>query len=832
MPGIIVENVALPAELSDLVAPMSAAGKKVAPGPRIEALEKLAEIVSRPDFKSFEHSVITDLLPVVLARLDDKPKVIEAAEVVGKLIMEKTAIQGFLYTLPVLFTQMEIESKWRAKVGAMKLLSIFMDRVFAEDRALLSACLPELVPVLGSMLHDTKPEVCDQAEASLTTAMRGITNRDLEPFVDALIAALKDREQTEETVQKLGGIVFVQTVEGSALAVVIPLMLAGFRQPKAMIKRMCARIVSNMSKLVEDPLEAKPFLGELIPSLFDAIDTIADPEARDVATKTHAALVTMETAGNDMMEAKRFRQPAEIAKFILSGTPASNKNEAMVNYVAGMSAALIRSNATDVSEWKDELEPYLSLVGAAGFSEQLFEEAKKVMASGAENIDEDDSEGQVVADCEFTLAYGTKILLHNARIKLKKGMKYGLVGQNDCGKTTLMRAIAEGSIDGWPDSHEIRPVFVETDIQGELSHLTCVNYILEYPAIKDLGATEKDVRTVLLNVGFTQGKTAGAGGDCDDPISSLSGGWRMKLALARAMLQKADLLLLDEPTNHLDVKNVKWVESYINSLKDTTCIMVSHDSGLLDKCCTHMIQIDRLKLNTYKGNLSDFVKGHPEAQSYFEFKASKFTFTFPQPSFLEGVKSRGKALLKMDGVTFTYPGNKTPTISDVTVRASMSSRVACVGVNGAGKSTLVKNLIGVLEPQQGVVWKYPNSRIGYIAQHAFHHIEKHVDKTPNEYIRWRYQFGDDREGLDQANMKLSDAEEAELKKPVEFTWKDEKGNTKKEKRVISRLTGTRRPDPNKKKVLQYEVSWAGKSQEANSWYRPTTLSSSPRSTRR
>ena len=126
------------------------------------------------------------------------------------------------------------------------------------------------------------------------------------------------------------------------------------------------------------------------------------------------------------------------------------------------------------------------------------------------------------------------------------------------------------------------------------------------------------------------------------------------------------------------------------------------------------MQIDRLKLNTYKGNLSKFVESHPDAQSYFEFKAAKFTFNFPQPSFLEGVKSRGKALLKMDGVTFTYPGNTTPTINNVTVRASMASRVACVGVNGAGKSTLVKNLVGVVEPQEGTVWKYPNSRIGYV----------------------------------------------------------------------------------------------------------------------
>ena len=97
----------------------------------------------------------------------------------------------------------------------------------------------------------------------------------------------------------------------------------------------------------------------------------------------------------------------------------------------------------------------------------------------------------------------------------------------------LMRAIAEGSVDGFPDKDELSSVFVEADIQGELSHLDCVNYVLEYLKEKSVNVTDEMVRNVLKQVGFTEGKAAGAGGDCDDPISSLSGGWRMKLALAR-----------------------------------------------------------------------------------------------------------------------------------------------------------------------------------------------------------------------------------------------------------------------------------------------------------
>merc|ERR1712226_887637 len=224
----------------------------------------------------------------------------------------------------------------------------------------------------------------------------------------------------------------------------------------------------------------------------------------------------------------------------------------------------------------------------------------------------------------------------------KRGKRYGLLGPNDCGKTTLMRAIANNQVEGFPDVDQVRTVFVEADIQGEQSHLSCVEYVLTDPKIQEYGIPKEDVRNVLATVGFKNDGKAKP----DHSVSTLSGGWRMKLALARAMLQKADILLLDEPTNHLDVINVAWVKSYLNSLTDVTSIFVSHDSGLLNDCCTDILQIDNLKLFQYKGNLNDFVKIKPGARSYFEFKASKLKFRFPQPGPIEGIKSKGKALMK------------------------------------------------------------------------------------------------------------------------------------------------------------------------------------------
>lgn len=763
-----------------------------------------------------EPFLVEKILPIVLNRLDDKPQVVESALEVGLNFVSRFSIQAFPRVIEILFRGMTTESKWKAKLGSLKLLGSYVDRIENMDRDLLSACLPELVSNVSGILYDTKPEVAELAEEVLRKVMKGITNRDLEPFVEDLIKAMKDRDETEETIQKLGGVVFVQTVEGSALSVVIPLMIAGLKESKSQVKRMCSRIVSNMSKLVEEPLEAKPFLCDLIPAMEYAVDTISDPEAREVATKTHQFLINLKEKADKEERNKEFRRVPVIRRFIADKFNV-NVQDYTVGYMASIVSSLIMTKTTEKSEYEDELKPYLQNIGLElDLIDSIYTEAQKVISTGEEEEELDD-EGELLCDCEFTLAYGTKILLHNTKLRLKKGFKYGLLGQNDCGKTTLMRAIADGSVDGFPDPQEVRTVFVEADIQGELSHLNCVDYVLEYPKIKDLGATEEMVREVLKQVGFSEGKAAGEGGDCDDPISSLSGGWRMKLALARAMLQKADILLMDEPTNHLDVKNVKWVMGYINSLKDTTVIMVSHDSGLLDNCCSYILQIDKMKLKLHKGNLSKFVENHPEAKSYFEFKASKFKFTFPQPCFLEGVKSRGKFLLKMDNVSFTYPSNTVPTIKNITVRASMASRVACVGVNGAGKSTMIKVLTGELEPTEGTVWKYPNSRIGYIAQHAFHHIESHLNKTPNEYIRWRYANGDDREGLDKVSMKLSEEEEAILATPIEYSFKTESGQIKKEQRVIEKVTGQRREMEGRKKDYEYEVKWKDKSFDFNSW---------------
>ncbi len=266
-----------------------------------------------------------------------------------------------------------------------------------------------------------------------------------------------------------------------------------------------------------------------------------------------------------------------------------------------------------------------------------------------------------------------------------------------------------------------------------------------------------------------------------------------------------------------------WVKTYLNSLTNVTSILVSHDSGLLNDCCTHIISFDNLKLRTQKGNLDEYVKTNPAARSFFSLSSSKMKFRFPQPGPIEGVKSKGKALMKLSKCTFTYPGNDKPTLFDISVQVSLSSRVACIGENGAGKSTMIKLLVGEVEPQEGEMWKHPNARVAYVAQHAFHHIEEHLSKTPNEYIRWRYaNNGEDKESLVKVTMQFSPEEEKLQKTPYELQMVDEaSGKITKIKKVVGELLGGRKQ--NKSKEYEYEVRFAGSTSDTGEYLPAKTL---------
>merc|ERR1711870_28332 len=196
---------------------------------------------------------------------------------------------------------------------------------------------------------------------------------------------------------------------------------------------------------------------------------------------------------------------------------------------------------------------------------------------------------------------------------------------------------------------------------------------------------------------------------------------------------------------------------------------------------------------------------------------------------MEGVKSRSKVVLRMNNVYFQYPTKDKPTIMDVSLTVSQVSRVAVIGANGAGKSTAIKVLVGEQKPTEGSIWKAAGLRMAYVAQHAFHHLEKHMQRTPTDYIMWRFAGNDDKESLEFKSTELSvDEEKARATK-----WcidgvtgnvrrcTDPKEDAKKAKQddagAVVPEAITNRRQKKKEKTYEYEVKWQLKPMESNVW---------------
>lgn len=740
---------------------------------------------------------LINALPVILNGSGSKQaRIRAAAESAALAITSKMSPNCVREVLPALFEASKSGVAWQTRTLSLKIIASFSDHAPFQ----LGFSLPDVIPQVTLSMAEPKKEVSQAAFEAMTNACNVIGNRDIEHMTSKIVRSISHPDEVPELMHSLAGVTFVQSVESPALAMVVPLLIRGLRSKVTATRRQSAVIIDNMSKLVDDPVDAEPFLPTLMPALQFAADNMSDPEARSVAER---ACRQLERLAGMCEEAKKRTKPYDDGTLLdsLRAKVSVSGFDAELAHVAKLMHSLMNLERFEKEDW-EEIERYLTpLVGAQAAKEaaKLLRVECRELGKPIDIAEEDDDGAEVLCNCQFTLAYGTKILLHNTAMKLKRGHKYGLLGGNESGKTTLMRAIANGSVEGFPDASEVRTVFVEADILGELSHLSCVDYIMQDPRLA--GSSRDEVLSVMATVGFRDDGKAKP----NNPVSSLSGGWRMKLALARAMLQRADILLLDEPTNHLDVINVAWVKNYINSLKNVTCIMVSHDSGFLNDCCTDIIQIERLKLRQFRGNLNKFIEQNPDAKAYFSMKETKMKFKFPQPGPIEGVKSRSKALMKMSHCDFTYPGNTTPTLFDITIQVSMASRVGCVGENGAGKSTMIKVLTGEVVPQTGDVWKHPNARIAYVAQHAFHHIESHLDKTANEYIRWRYSNGEDKESLVKVSMVLTEEEARLQKEPFEYSWTGDDGKPYKANKIVVELTGTRREAKNKE--FEYEVKF-------------------------
>jgi len=475
-------------------------------------------------------------------------------------------------------------------------------------------------------------------------------------------------------------------------------------------------------------------------------------------------------------------------------------------YVASLASNQCVAETFHMFEWEKTCKAYLAPILAdeekcAAVTKKFMDESEKRVPKREVELDIPEGEGEILCNVEFKLAYGGKILLNTTHFHVRRGRIYGLLGHNGCGKSTLMRAISSGALAGFPGAEELmklRACFVDHDIDGSDANTPTIDFCLQEPVLAPLG--REKIREKLLEMEFTEELI-------NKPICNLSGGWKMKLALARAVLLNADLLLLDEPTNHLDVQKQQWLCDFLTGpqCEHVTTLVVSHDSKFLNKVLSDVIHYENMRLKRYTGNLDQFVEQCPMAKAYFSIHDTEMKFTFPVPGPLEGVKSRTKAILQAKNITFTYPtpeekalgpSCKTrsgkPTLEDVSVQVSQASRIACIGPNGAGKSTLIKVLVGETKPDEGCpeVYRHQNCRIAYVAQHAFHHIEQHLEMSPVEYIQWRFSGGLDKEQQAMEAAQMSEEEKAQLKQPFIVYLKelaaelDEAGNATGEREII------------------------------------------------
>eukprot|EP00270_Netrium_digitus_P003247 TRINITY_DN1367_c0_g1_i1.p1 TRINITY_DN1367_c0_g1~~TRINITY_DN1367_c0_g1_i1.p1 ORF type:complete len:996 (-),score=306.74 TRINITY_DN1367_c0_g1_i1:35-3022(-) len=754
---------------------------------------------------------MVQLLPLVIERMGDKVAPVKiAADMAGKAVISMLCPHAVKLVLQGLFDGIRNRKNWKGQVGSLQLLG----QLARTGPRQVAACMPQIVPLLSEQMVDGKEQVMKAAYEAMVEVAGCIGNRDIEPMLSQLVSCILKPGEVPECIHKLSGVTFIQAVLGCALAIMVPLFVRGMKERQTLVKRKTVVVIDNVLRLVDDPKEAAPFLPALLPGVERVSVEVADPECRATAARVHKTLLGMkaEVESPEATEAVKMADPAVVLG-VLKGVIASGAREeaeqmqqlfgASLDYVSGMCAGLIEAKCFEPLEWNKcvvpYMEPFLAPWGedAEAVSKQFLE---KIINSlkGSDDQDCDDDEGEDLCNCEFSLGYGGKILLNSTRLWLKRGRRYGLCGPNGAGKSTLMRAIANGKLDGFPPPEMLRTMYVEHDLDSSVVEHDPVEYLLSEPLLKErVNVNRESVEKVLREMVFTPTML-------EQPIRSLSGGWKMKLALARAVLLQADILLLDEPTNHLDIVNVDWLQRYLVGLKGVSCMIVSHDSGFLDTVCTDIIHYEKRKLKHYRGNLSAFVKVKPEARVYYDLGAAQFKYNFPEPGLLEGIKRKETPILKLTNVSFTYPGASRQALVDVNVQCGLGSRVAVIGANGAGKSTLIKLLTGETKPTTGIVWRHPNLGMAYVAQHAFHHVEQHLEKSPNEYIQWRFARGEDREELQKVHRKISKEEEKSMQDLIMHN-----GQRKQVEQLLARRKS--------KKSYEYEVKWVGLKPVFNSW---------------
>ncbi|MGN1393560.1 MAG: ABC transporter ATP-binding protein [Succinivibrionaceae bacterium] len=378
---------------------------------------------------------------------------------------------------------------------------------------------------------------------------------------------------------------------------------------------------------------------------------------------------------------------------------------------------------------------------------------------------------------------GTTTLLENATATIYPNKRVGLVGKNGCGKSTLF-ALIKGEL--FPENGDINipKDWIISSVSQETPGIdeSALDYVLDgdknfrkletqlseainkgdgilqgkiHAELEQAGSYTIKSRagTLLTGLGFSVN-------DFNKPVKDFSGGWRMRLNLAQALICPSDLLLLDEPTNHLDLDTVIWLEDWLKGYQGTL-IIISHDRDFLDNICTNIIHMEHKKLYSYTGNYSSFENERAQKQALEKamFEKQQAQIAHMQ-SFIERFRykaskakqaqSRIKALEKMDKIVlaqadspFSFefmdsaelPPNlvrienltagygNTIILNDIKLNLVPGSRIGLLGRNGAGKSTFIKTLAGEIPPVNGTIEFAKAIKIGYFAQHQLEYLD-------------------------------------------------------------------------------------------------------------
>lgn len=393
---------------------------------------------------------------------------------------------------------------------------------------------------------------------------------------------------------------------------------------------------------------------------------------------------------------------------------------------------------------------------------------------------------------QVNLHLGTKIILQQADLTVHDGHKLAVVGANGAGKSTLFKLLLKQLV---PDQGELylpknwRIAHMAQEVAA--SQQSALDYVLdghqEFRRIQQAMVSAENAQddltlaslhgefevihgyqvpqlgqTMLAGLGFKQEQMS-------HPVSAFSGGWRMRLNLAKALIMPSDLLLLDEPTNHLDLDASLWLESFLQKYRGTL-LLISHDRDFIDSVVDGIVHLHQQAINLYAGNYADFERRRAERlaqqQSLFEQQQAQIAHI---ESFIERFKakaskakqaqSRVKALERMERIApahvdsqfhFEFPnadkysdpllnlqkvnigyGDKIQ-LEGVNLTLRPGDRIGLLGANGAGKSTLIKAIVGELTAMQGEYFKGEYLSVGYFAQHQVDELDLRL--TPAEHL--------------------------------------------------------------------------------------------------